>query len=239
MKLRHDPTPRLLVLRVFPVYHTESWRASIRLFANSKKRSNRPSPSGLQPPRLSPGVRPSQVRRLRKVPRTCSSGPCRTSPGSSRTRGSATPRRPSPSRSPQDSENEAIAELYDLVAGRSDFDVTDTDEYVEGCVVGLDTGLVRKLRQGKFARQAALDLHGMKADEARPELERFLNQATQARPPLRARHSWTRQKLPWAIPDPQGQDETVAYPRPAGENGVGLFPPPVPTMADRAPCISS
>ena len=83
-------------------------------------------------------------------------------------------------RSPQDSENEAIAELYDLVAGRSDFDVTDTDEYVEGCVVGLDTGLVRKLRQGKFARQAALDLHGMKADEAKPELEQFLNRATQA-----------------------------------------------------------
>ena len=83
-------------------------------------------------------------------------------------------------RSPQDSENEAIAELYDLVAGRSDFDVTDTDEYVEGCVVGLDTGLVRKLRQGKFARQAALDLHGMKAAEAKPELEQFLNRAAQA-----------------------------------------------------------
>lgn len=83
-------------------------------------------------------------------------------------------------RSPQDSEHEAIAELYDLVAGRSDFDIMDTDEYVEGCVVGLDTGLVRKLRQGKFARQAALDLHGMKADEAKPELERFLSQSTQA-----------------------------------------------------------
>ncbi len=84
------------------------------------------------------------------------------------------------SRSPQDRESEAIAELYDLVAGRSDFDVTDTDEYVEGWVVGLDTGLVRKLRQGKFARQAALDLHGMKAAEAKPELEQFLSRATQA-----------------------------------------------------------
>ena len=82
-------------------------------------------------------------------------------------------------RSPEDSENEAIAELYDLVAGRSDFDVTDTDEYVEGCVVGIDTRLVRKLRQGEFARQAALDLHGMKADEAKPEVERFLSQAAQ------------------------------------------------------------
>ncbi len=83
-------------------------------------------------------------------------------------------------RSPQDSDNEALAELYDLVAGRSDFDITDTDEYVEGCVVGLDTGLVRKLRQGKFARQASLDLHGMKAAEAQPELEQFLNRATQS-----------------------------------------------------------
>ena len=36
-----------------------------------------------------------------------------------------------------DTENEAIAELYDLVAGRSDFDITDTDEYMEGCVMGV------------------------------------------------------------------------------------------------------
>ena len=38
-----------------------------------------------------------------------------------------------------DTENEAIAELYDLVAGRSDFDITDTDEYMEGCVMGHGT----------------------------------------------------------------------------------------------------
>ena len=83
-------------------------------------------------------------------------------------------------RAPEDSENEAIAKLYDLVAGRSDFDVTDTDEYVEGSVIGIDTRLVRKLRQGEFARQSALDLHGMKADEAKPEVEQFLNEAAQA-----------------------------------------------------------
>ncbi len=83
-------------------------------------------------------------------------------------------------RSPRDRENEAITELYDLVAGRSDFDVTDTDEYVEGCVVGIDTRLVQKLRQGRFARQAALDLHGMKADEAKREVEQFISQAALA-----------------------------------------------------------
>lgn len=76
-------------------------------------------------------------------------------------------------------ENEALAELYDLVAGRTGFDVTDTEEYVEGCVIGLDATLVRKLRQGDFSRQAALDLHGMKAEEAQAEVEKFLNTAVQ------------------------------------------------------------
>jgi DNA-nicking Smr family endonuclease len=71
-------------------------------------------------------------------------------------------------------ENEALAELYDLVAGRTGFDITDTEEYVEGCVIGLDTMLVRKLRQGEFSRQAALDLHGMTAEAAQGEVEQFL-----------------------------------------------------------------
>jgi DNA-nicking Smr family endonuclease len=83
-------------------------------------------------------------------------------------------------RAPGESESEAIAELYDLVTGRSDFDITDTDEYVEGCIAGTDTRLVRKLRQGEFSRQAALDLHGMKADEAYPEIEQFLAHAARA-----------------------------------------------------------
>ena len=91
--------------------------------------------------------------------------------------------RPSPAivrRSLIDEENEALAELYDLVAGRSEFDITDTDEYIEGCVVGLDTRLVRKLRQGAFSRQASLDLHGMTADEAQAEVKRFVLGALRA-----------------------------------------------------------
>lgn len=79
-----------------------------------------------------------------------------------------------------DSENEAIAELYDLVAGRSDFDITDTDEYMEACVVGLDTRLVHKLRQGDFSRQASLDLHGMTTEEAQVEVEQFVLGAARA-----------------------------------------------------------
>jgi DNA-nicking Smr family endonuclease len=80
----------------------------------------------------------------------------------------------------QTEENEALAELYDLVAGRAGFDITDTDEYVEGCVSGLDIRLVRKLRSGEFSRQAALDLHGMTADAAQPEVEQFVLRSVNA-----------------------------------------------------------
>jgi DNA-nicking Smr family endonuclease len=87
---------------------------------------------------------------------------------------------PTLARPTQTEEAEALAELYDLVAGRSGFDITDTAEYIEGCVSGLDTRLVRKLRQGDFSRQAALDLHGMTGDEAQVEVEQFLMKAVRA-----------------------------------------------------------
>ncbi|MCS6927260.1 MAG: Smr/MutS family endonuclease, partial [Candidatus Binatia bacterium] len=80
-------------------------------------------------------------------------------------------------RSQLESEHEALAELYDLVAGRRGFDITDTDEYIEGRIIGLDTTLVHKLRNGVFSRQAYIDLHGMTAEAAQLEVERFLLQA--------------------------------------------------------------
>lgn len=76
-------------------------------------------------------------------------------------------------------EAEAMAALADLVSGETHFDVTDTREYMEGAVVGLDPRLVRKLRRGDFVRQDHLDLHGMIADEARPAVDRFLLAAVQ------------------------------------------------------------
>jgi hypothetical protein len=46
-----------------------------------------------------------------------------------------------------------------LVTGRS-FDITDTTEYMEGAVVGLDLPPRAPLR-GEFAAQSHLDLHGL------------------------------------------------------------------------------
>jgi DNA-nicking Smr family endonuclease len=78
---------------------------------------------------------------------------------------------------PISEEAEALAALSDLVTGTTRFDVTDTREYVEGAVVGLDPRLVRRLRRGDFAWQAHLDLHGHTAAEARVAVEKFVLQA--------------------------------------------------------------
>ncbi len=77
-------------------------------------------------------------------------------------------------------EAEALAMLSDLVSGNGRFDVSDTDEHLEGAVNGLDSRLVRKLRAGEFAQQAHLDLHGMTAEEAKLAVRQFLLRALRA-----------------------------------------------------------
>lgn len=81
---------------------------------------------------------------------------------------------PSAPRRRLDDEAEAYAELADLVEGAGTFDISATDEYVEGLAAGIDKRLLRKLRAGDYAVQAHLDLHGLTADEARVEVEKFL-----------------------------------------------------------------
>jgi DNA-nicking Smr family endonuclease len=88
------------------------------------------------------------------------------------------PAAPEPaSRAPQTDEAEVLAELSDLVAGQLGFDISQTTEYLQGHVVGLDPRLIRRLRDGELAFQAHLDLHGHTAAEARVALDRFLADA--------------------------------------------------------------
>jgi DNA-nicking Smr family endonuclease len=87
---------------------------------------------------------------------------------------------PSPARPRReivDADAEALAELSDLVTGIGPFDITNTEEYLEGTVIGLDPRLVGRLRAGEFAYQSHLDLHGMNAEEARLAVDRFLTLA--------------------------------------------------------------
>jgi DNA-nicking Smr family endonuclease len=71
-------------------------------------------------------------------------------------------------------EAEVLAQLYDLVSGQGSFDLTETEEYVEGARVGLDPRLVSRLRRGEFAVQRHIDLHGMVQPDAREALTAFI-----------------------------------------------------------------
>ena len=73
-----------------------------------------------------------------------------------------------------DEDAEVIAQLSDLVSGQAPFDITESDEYVEGYRVGLDPRLVSELRRGKFAVQAHLDLHGLIQGDAKQTLKEFI-----------------------------------------------------------------
>jgi|DewCreStandDraft_1066081.scaffolds.fasta_scaffold02731_3 DNA-nicking Smr family endonuclease len=82
---------------------------------------------------------------------------------------------------PQTSEDaEVLAELADLVAGTTTFDITLSDEYVEGVVAGLDLRLLQRLRRGEFAYQDYVDLHGLTVEEAKLEVDQFLTAAMRA-----------------------------------------------------------
>jgi len=80
-------------------------------------------------------------------------------------------------RAPVSDEAEALVALSDLVSGAAAFDVSDSTEYLEGAVVGLDLRILRRLRSGEFAYQAYLDLHGLSIAAARPAVEAFVSRA--------------------------------------------------------------
>lgn len=73
-----------------------------------------------------------------------------------------------------DEDAEVIAQLSDLVSGQAPFDITESDEYVEGYRKGLDPRLVSQLRRGEFAMQAHFDMHGMIQADAKAELKEFI-----------------------------------------------------------------
>jgi DNA-nicking Smr family endonuclease len=74
-------------------------------------------------------------------------------------------------------EAESLARLAELVSGEGEFDLSDSEEFIEGSVRGFDPGVMRKLRAGDFTAQARLDLHGLTRDEAKPAVENFIQKS--------------------------------------------------------------
>ena len=79
-----------------------------------------------------------------------------------------------------DDDAEALAELASLIDGTGQFDISDSDEFIEGCAEGVDRRILRKLKAGDYAVHAHLDLHGMTRDPARLAVETFITGARTA-----------------------------------------------------------
>lgn len=71
-------------------------------------------------------------------------------------------------------EAEVLAELSDLVSGQRPFELTETEDYVEGTRTGIDPRLVTRLRRGEFALQGHIDLHGMVRNDAKVALADYI-----------------------------------------------------------------
>lgn len=71
-------------------------------------------------------------------------------------------------------EQEVRNHLLRLVEGDLEFEISCSDEYIDGAVTGLSPKILKKLRQGEFSYQDHLDLHRMTRAEAREAVTRFL-----------------------------------------------------------------
>ena len=89
------------------------------------------------------------------------------------------PARPAP-RARQRERDEA-AVMHDAISDEFDVEsLLDTDDALSFRRPGIGPEVVRKLRRGVWAIQAQLDLHGLRRDEARERLNRFILDARRA-----------------------------------------------------------
>jgi len=85
------------------------------------------------------------------------------------------PKSKSPPRFLAREELDVYTQLVDLVSGQASFELTYSDEYIDGALVGLSAGYTSKLRQGRrSAGRTGIDLHGYKRAEAREVVTAFL-----------------------------------------------------------------
>jgi len=71
-------------------------------------------------------------------------------------------------------EIEAYTQLVDLVAGEGPFELSCSDEYIDGAVLGISPEVLKKLRQGYFSYLDYLDLHGLNRRQAQDEVRDFI-----------------------------------------------------------------
>lgn len=73
-------------------------------------------------------------------------------------------------------EDDAKRILEKTVTGDNPFNVTNMPEYMEGHIEGINPVVMEKLRNGEFAIQKILDLHGCTLNEAKERFELFVRE---------------------------------------------------------------
>lgn len=74
-------------------------------------------------------------------------------------------------------DEEVFAHLQRLVEGESDFELTYSDEYVDGAVAGLSPKVLKALRNGDYSYQDYVDLHGLTRTAAREAVVDFVTRS--------------------------------------------------------------
>jgi DNA-nicking Smr family endonuclease len=93
-----------------------------------------------------------------------------------RAHGRSEHRRPLPEPRPVQRERDEAAVMREALSDEFDVEtLLHTDEQLSYRRPGLGPDVVRKLREGRWAIQAAVDLHGLRTDEAREALGRFVH----------------------------------------------------------------
>ena len=88
---------------------------------------------------------------------------------------------PPPPPRPRQFELDEKAVMHDAMMDDRDPDTLDTGEHLSWARNGVQKRVIRKLRNGYYAVQAELDLHGMTVNEAREAMREFIAEATNAR----------------------------------------------------------
>ncbi len=83
---------------------------------------------------------------------------------------------PKPKPEPRQSEADEARVMSDSLSDEFDPIDTETGEELLFSRTGIQKQVLRKLRQGKFAIEKELDLHGMRVEQARQALSIFLHQ---------------------------------------------------------------
>lgn len=97
-----------------------------------------------------------------------------------RAHGRATPARAQPEPRPLQRERDEAAVMREALSDEFDVEtLLHTDELLSYRRPGLGPDVVRKLREGRWAIQAAIDLHGLRTDQAREALGRFIRDSHQ------------------------------------------------------------